>query len=229
VIRVLVADDLDAARRSLRNVLGRSPGIEVVGEATSGPEAVERARELHPDVVLMDVRMPGGDGISATRQLTAAAGLPAIPVVVMTFLGEDHYLFEAIEAGASGFLPKDSRPEEFVAALRLAASGKAMLPPAVTARVLTEFARRGAAQAVAESPLDTQTRAALLGITARELDVLAALAHGFSDAEIAAELHLETSTVKSHLHRLRSKLHLRNRSALLLWAIDKHLVAESRS
>ncbi|GAB2472689.1 response regulator transcription factor [Luteococcus sediminum] len=206
MIRVLVVDDQPMVRRGLSWFLADEHGIEVVGEAGSGPEAVLRSRELRPDVVLMDVRMPGGDGLAATRELTGAPDGPA--VVVVTTFDLDEYLFGALEAGAAGFMLKDCEPSELVEAVRVAAQGEALVSPRMTRRVIAEFARR-------RPPVDT---GAVAQLTLRERELVAALAEGLNNAELAARLHIEVSTVKSHLGRICTRLGLRDRVQLVVWA-----------
>ena len=231
MIRVLVVDDQASVRSSLRLLLKPRSGIEVIGEASSGPAAVAMAARLAPDVVLMDVRMPDGDGIAATRQLTDPDTLRPIPVVVMTMFEDDEYLFGALRAGASGFVLKSADHTELVAALRYAAQGRGMLSPAVVKRVVAEFARQADAAAAApagnsrgERPTPAELEVAA-SVTRRELEVLQALARGLSDSDIAAELHIETSTIKGHLSHLRAKTGMRNRTQLLLWALRTGLAS----
>lgn len=206
MIRVLIADDQALVRRGLALFLSGVEDLEVVGEASSGPDAVRRARALAADVVLMDVRMPDGDGITATREL--AQQQPPVAVVVVTTFDLDEYLFGALEAGAAGFLLKDCEPEELVAAVRAAASGEAMVQPRLTRRVIDEFARRRPAPA-------TEITAQL---SARELELVRALCEGLSNAELAERLHIEVSTVKTHLTRICTRLGVRDRVQLVVWA-----------
>ncbi|MEL4358114.1 MULTISPECIES: response regulator transcription factor [unclassified Luteococcus] len=205
MIRVLIADDQPVVRRGLALFLTDEPDLEVVGRAASGPEAVRLAIERDVDVVLMDVRMPGGDGITATRELTARADSPAV-VVVATF-DLDEYLFGAVEAGASGFILKDCDPDELVAAVRAAAGGEAMVSPRMTRRVLDEFTRRRP-QPTVEADL----------LSAREVELVEALCEGLSNAELANRLCIEVSTVKTHLGRICTRLGLRDRVQLVVWA-----------
>jgi len=217
-IHLLIADDDQDARQCLR-MLRDVPDIVIVGEASSGSEAVTLVEATRPDVVLMDVRMPGGDGISATRALTSPDAPHRVSVVVMTSLGEDEYLFEALEAGACGLLPKRSSPEDFTRAIRSAAKGEGMLSPVVTRRIVAEFAR------LSRHARDERTRSACdAELTSREVEVLRALARGLSDRQIADELCLERTTVKAHLAHLRTKTGARNRTALLLWGFRSGLV-----
>ena len=204
MIRLVVADDQPVVRRGLALFLADEDDIEVVGEAANGPEAVRRSHELHPDVVLMDVRMPGGDGLAATRELAGAPDAPA--VVVVTTFDLDEYLFGAVEAGASGFLLKDCDPDELAAAVRAAARGDAMVQPRMTRRVLAEFARRR----------PTPVRSG--DLSPREAELVAALCEGLSNAELAERLTIEVSTVKTHLARICTRLGLRDRVQLVVWA-----------
>lgn len=205
--RVLIADDQPVVRRGLGLFLHGEPDIAVVGEAGNGPTAVRLACELRADVVLMDVRMPGGDGIAATAELCRTGHPPA--VVVVTTFDIDDYLFGALEAGAVGFLLKDCDPAELVAAVRAAAAGDAMVSPRMTRRVLAEFGRR---RAPASAP-DAVTQ-----LSARELEIVRALCEGLSNTELAAHLCIEVSTVKTHLGRICTRLGLRDRLQLVVWA-----------
>lgn len=205
MIRVLIADDQPVVRRGLGLFLADEPDIELVGQAASGPEAVRLATELRADVVLMDVRMPGGDGITATRELTSRVGSPA--VVVVTTFDLDEYLFGAVEAGASGFILKDCDPDELVAAVRAAAGGAAMVSPRMTRRVLDEFARRRPQPAGGTDQLSP-----------REVQIVQALCDGLSNAELAERCCIEVSTVKTHLGRICTRLGLRDRVQLVVWA-----------
>ncbi len=209
MIRVLVADDQATVRRSLRTFLELDGDIEVVAEAANGPEAVDRALALRPDVVLMDVRMPGGDGLTATARLAGPDAERPIPVVVVTTFDLDDYLFGALESGAAGFLLKDTDPAHLTLAVRAAAAGDGLVSPAVTGRVIREFARR-------RPP--TTPSPPLPALTARERDVLAALVDGLSNAEIAGALFVEVGTVKTHVSRIIAKLGVRDRVQAVIWA-----------
>lgn len=212
--RVLIADDQDLVREGLRMLLDADPDIEVIGEARDGVEAVTSARDLDPDVVLMDIRMPSLDGIEATRRLVSEGARSR--VVVLTTFDLDEYVYRAMVAGATGFLLKDATREQLVAAVRAAAAGDTMLAPAVTRRLVEEFCRR---PNVAPDPT------ALARLTARERDVLLLVARGRSNAEIAGELFLGETTVKSHLARVFDKLELRDRIQAVIWAYEHGLVA----
>ncbi|WP_101525720.1 MULTISPECIES: response regulator transcription factor [Nocardioides] len=218
MIRVVVADDQPLVRAGLGTLLGAEPDITVVALAADGREAVEAARRLRPDVVCMDVRMPHQDGISATRELCGPGVEDPIPVLVLTTFDIDEHLFGALEAGASGFLLKDAEPEVLVAAVRTVARGNGTLDDALTKRVLREVVTRRETRPV------TAGRASEL-LTARELDILLLLAQGMSNDEIAAELFLETSTVKSHLARMMPKIGVRSRLQAAVWAYQNKVVA----
>jgi DNA-binding NarL/FixJ family response regulator len=209
-VRVLIVDDDDLMRAGLRAVLGSDPGIEVVGEAVDGRDAVGRVGRLAPDVVIMDVRMPRLDGIAATREILASA--PAARVLVVTTFEEDEYIFGALDAGASGFLLKRTRPEELIAAIHTIAAGDALLAPSVTRRVVDRMAGRSALVAPDERLLEE--------LTPRERDVLELLARGLSNREIAAELTVEESTVKTHVKRVLMKLGLRDRVHAVILAYE---------
>lgn len=213
--RVLIADDQPLVRAGLTALLGAEPDLEVVGAAADGDEAVRLARELVPDVVCLDVRMPGRDGISVARELAGAD--PAVPVLVLTTFDLDDYVFGALEAGAAGFLLKDAEPETIVHAVRQVAAGRGTLDQTLTHRVLREFAERRRLQ-----PVSLQRGADLL--TGRERDILLLLAQGMSNEEIAAQLVVEVSTVKSHLARMMPKLGVRSRLQAVVWAYQNRVV-----
>ena len=213
-VRVLLVDDDDLMRAGLTAVLSSDETIDVVGEAPDGRAAVERAIELRPDVVLMDVRMPGLDGIAATRELLAVS--PEVKVVVLTTFEQDDYIFGALTAGASGFLLKRTRPEELIAAIHTVASGDSLLSPSVTRTVIQRVAGQPAPDLGAEARLD--------GLTARERDVLELIARGLSNGEIAATLVIEESTVKTHVRHILRKLRLRDRVQAVIFAYDSGLI-----
>jgi DNA-binding NarL/FixJ family response regulator len=213
VIRVLLADDQEIVRAGLRMILDAQAGIEVVGEAADGREAVTLARRLRPDVCLFDIRMPECDGIEAARLL--AADENPIAVVVITTFDLDEYVYGALKAGARGFLLKDAGPELLVQAIQAAASGDALIAPNITARLLATFS---ASQSDARP---TQPRAPL---TAREEDVLAQVAVGRTNSEISDELFISLSTTKTHLASLMGKLGARNRVELAMWAYETRRV-----
>jgi DNA-binding NarL/FixJ family response regulator len=210
-IRVLIADDQPIARAGFRSVLGSAPRIEVVGEAADGEEAVELARRLRPNVVLMDIRMPRLDGIEATRKL------PGAKVLILTTFGLDEYIVEALRAGASGFLLKDAPVDELVGAIRAVAAGEAQLSPAVTRRLLDQVARRLPAPVSA-------TVGGLDELTPREREVLQLMAGGLSNAEIAAALFVSEATVKTHVSAVLGKLGLRSRIQAVIYAYEAGVV-----
>jgi DNA-binding NarL/FixJ family response regulator len=220
-IRVLVADDQALLRGSFRILVDTAPDMLVVGEAGTGGEAVTIASERRPDVVLMDVRMPEMDGIEATRRIRDTPGLNGVRVLILTTFDLDAYVYAALRAGASGFLLKDTPPGELLAAIRVVASGEALLAPTVTRRLIAEFARR-------PEPARPLTRK-LDGVTDREREVLALVARGLSNAEIAGHLHLSLATVKTHLGHLFEKLYARDRAQLVIVAYETGLVAASTS
>jgi DNA-binding NarL/FixJ family response regulator len=222
-IRVVLADDQDLVRVGLRIILESEDGIEVVGEARDGREAVDLVTALAPDVVCMDVQMPGLDGLAATRELVAA-GTPA-GILVLTTFDRDDYLFEALEAGASGFVLKNSSPEELVAAVQIVARGDALLSPDVTRRVIERFSARrmrdhDASRSGPDAPAEITPARELANLTERERDVLELLAAGRSNAEIAATLYLGEATVKTHVSKILQKLGLRDRIQAVVFAYE---------
>ena len=210
-IRVLVADDQEIVRSGLRMILDAQPGIDVVAEARDGAEAVVLARRLHPDVCLLDIRMPGMNGLEATRALAGPGVQDPIAVVVITTFDLDEYVYGALKAGARGFLLKDAGPELLRQAIEAAADGEALIAPNVTVRLLRKFADAGAERRVPE-PVDP--------LTAREEEVLLTVARGLTNLEIAGELHVSLSTVKTHLASLMGKLGARNRVEMVIWAYE---------
>lgn len=213
--RVVLVDDQAVVRAGFTVIL-QSEGIDVVGEASNGTDAVRVARRERPDVVCMDVRMPGGDGITATRELAGPGVTDPVPVLVVSTFDLDDYVFGALEAGASGFLLKDAEPEVLVDAVRRVAAGDGLVDQTLTRRVIDEFARRRGP--VVADPAVTGL------LTAREQEIVALLCRGSSNAEIAAALFLEPSTVKSHLSRIMTKTGARDRVQLVVWAYDSGLV-----
>jgi len=212
-IRVVVADDQGMVRSGFTVLLNAQPDIEVIGEAVNGKEAVEQAAALRPDVILMDVRMPVLDGLQATREITASTDPPKI--LVLTTFDLDDYVYEALRAGASGFLLKDASANELAAAVRLVAAGDALLAPGITRRLIAEFARMGAPRSPARK---------LEGLTERESEVLALVAHGMSNQEIAGRLFVAEQTVKTHVSRILMKLGLRDRTQAVVLAYETGLV-----
>ena len=215
MIRVLLADDQALVRAGFRALLDAQDGIEVTGEVGDGQQAVDLARELTPDVVLMDIRMPGTDGLAATRQIAADPRLAETRVVILTTFDLDEYVFEAIRSGASGFLVKDTEPEELVQAVRVVADGDALLSPGVTRRLIAKFAAR------AKRPPDA---GALADLTGREREVLALVGQGLSNADIAKRLFLSPATAKTHVSRAMIKLSARDRAQLVVAAYESGLV-----
>jgi DNA-binding NarL/FixJ family response regulator len=216
-IRVLVADDQALVRGSFRVLVDTAPDLISVGEAANGTEAVEVARREKPDVVLMDIRMPGMDGIEATRQITAGPQTSAARVLILTTFDIDEYVFDALRAGASGFLLKDTRPADLLDAIRVVAAGDALLAPAVTRRLIEEFTRRPAPRQPPAPAIDE--------VTEREREVLTLVGLGLSNAEIADRLHVSLSTAKTHVGRLLMKLGARDRAQLVIAAYNSGLVS----
>ena len=216
MIRVVVADDQGLIRVGLRKVLGVEPGIEVVGEAADGEQAVAVAARLHPDVVLMDIRMPALDGIEATRRLVRTH--PGVRVLMLTTFGLDSYVYESLRAGASGFMLKDAPPEEIAAAVRIVASGDALLAPSITRSVIEEFARHPA-------PAPLQQPVAVAALTPREREVLDLLVSGLSNPEICRRLFISDATAKTHVARILQKLDLRDRVQVVIYAYESGLVS----
>ena len=218
MITVLLADDHPLIRKGFRLILDAEPDIEVVGEASDGTTAVSMASALRPDVVLMDVRMPGRDGIEATRDI-AAAGLPS-KVLILTTFDLDDYVYAGLRAGASGFLLKDTQPDDLAAAIRTIASGDAVLAPGATQRLIRQFAATQQPGQLSGRRAD-QIRQALTG---REQDVFSLIATGMSNSEIAASLHLSAGTVKVHVGRILAKLGLRDRIQAVVLAYESALI-----
>jgi DNA-binding NarL/FixJ family response regulator len=213
-IRVVVADDQGMVRSGFSVLLNAQPDIEVIGEAANGQEAITLATGLHPHVILMDVRMPVLDGLQATREITALPDPPK--VLVLTTFDLDDYVYEALRAGASGFLLKDASARELADAVRLVAAGDALLAPGVTRRLIAEFARMGAPRSPGRKDIE--------GLTERESEVLALVARGMSNAEIAGHLVVAEQTVKTHVSRILMKLGLRDRTQAVVLAYETGLV-----
>jgi DNA-binding NarL/FixJ family response regulator len=218
-IRVLVADDQALVRGSFRILVSTAPDLTPVGEASTGIEAIELARREKPDVVLMDIRMPGLDGIEATRQITTWPETSGVRVLILTTFDLDEYVFAALRAGASGYLLKDTPPADLLAAIRVIAAGDALLDPGVTRRLIAEFTRRPNPDLV-----PGRRMSALAEITDREREVLTLVGLGLSNTEIAEKLHVSMSTAKTHVGRLLMKLGARDRAQLVIAAYDAGLV-----
>jgi DNA-binding NarL/FixJ family response regulator len=216
-VRVVLADDQPLVRAGLRVLIADNPDLEIVGEAGTGAQAVQLVRDVHPDVVVMDIRMPGMDGIEATRMIIDAPE-PA-RVVILTTFDDDDYVYAALRAGASGFLVKDMSLEDILAGIRVVAAGDALIAPSVTRRLIQEFVGR---------PEPAPVRRAVSGITDREREVLTLVGRGMSNTEIAAHLFISMATVKAHVARLFTKLDARDRIHLVIIAYETGLVAPPR-
>jgi DNA-binding NarL/FixJ family response regulator len=225
VIRVLVADDQALIRSGFALILGSDPEIEVVGEAANGVEVLAATRTLRPDLVLMDIRMPDMDGIEATRHLSSGAATHDVRVLVLTTFDDDEYVYDALRVGASGFLLKDIAPTELIAAVKVVATGEALLSPSITRRLIERFVQSGRPD---DGSRDGESVAAAAGpalpeLTGREADVLRAVARGLSNVEIAAEMFVSYSTVKTHVSHLLTKLGARDRAQLVMVAYQSGL------
>jgi DNA-binding NarL/FixJ family response regulator len=219
-VRVLLVDDQALVRAGFRLILEAQPDIEVAGDAADGEAAVRAARRLRPDVILMDVRMPGLDGLEATRRILRASTAESAPpprIVILTTFDLDEYVYAALQLGASGFLLKDVTPEHLVGAVRTVALGDALLAPSITRRLVERFARPSSASVATAGE-------AIAGLTARELEVFRHVARGMSNAEIAAELVVSEATVKTHVAAILSKLDLRNRAQVVVVAYETGMV-----
>jgi DNA-binding NarL/FixJ family response regulator len=214
-VRVVIAEDQALVRAGLKGIVGTAPDLLVVGEAANGSAAVELAAGTSPDVILMDIRMPGMDGLQATRLITASS---AARVLVLTTFDLDEYVYAALRGGASGFLLKDTPPAELLAAIRVIATGEALLGPSITRRLIDEFAARPV-------PREVRSSTRLPGITAREREVLLLVAEGLSNAEIAQRLNIEPGTAKTHVAHLLTKLDARDRVQLVILAFRTGLVS----
>ena len=214
-IRVLLADDQALVRAGFRLILESEGGIEVVGEVEDGAKAVAAARALQPDVTLMDIQMPVMDGLAATRQITDSAHGELNRVLILTTFERDEYIFDALRAGASGFLLKNAPPEDLIAAVRVVADGHALLAPSVTRRIIEEFAKR---------PVSSTRSATLTQLTEREIEVLRLLARGMTNGEIADRLCIGEATVKTHVSNLLTKLDLRDRVQAVVFAYESGLI-----
>ena len=216
MIRVILADDQALVRAGFRVLIGSADDIEVVGEAGDGQAAIDLARRTTADVVLMDIRMPGVDGLEATRRIAADPSLAELRVLILTTFEADEYVFEALRAGASGFLVKDTEPEDLIDAVRIVARGDALLSPSVTRRLIANIAGRGTSR-----PIDAATLSVL---TEREREVLALVGAGKSNEEIAAMLYMSPLTAKTHVNRSMTKLNARDRAQLVVIAYETGLV-----
>jgi DNA-binding NarL/FixJ family response regulator len=217
-VRIVLADDQPLIRAGLRMVIADAPDLEILGEARTGTEAVRLVRKFHCDVVIMDIRMPGMDGIEATRMITAQT--PAPRVLILTTFDDDNNVYAALRAGASGFLVKDMALDEILTATRVIAAGDALIAPSVTRRLIEEFARRPA-------PTTTAPQRPLEHVTEREREVLTLVGHGLSNSEIAAKLFIGHATAKTHVARLLTKLDARDRVQLVIIAYQAGLVSAS--
>jgi DNA-binding NarL/FixJ family response regulator len=217
VIRVLLVDDQALVRAGFRMILDAEDDLDVVGEAIDGREAIDQVGVLRPDVVLMDIRMPELDGLEASRRIIATQGDGAPKILMLTTFDLDEYVYEALRAGASGFLLKDTPPEQLVAAIHVVAEGEALLAPSVTRRVISEFVKGTGPRPATQFPK-------LDDLTARELEVLKAIARGLSNAEIARELYVSETTVKTHVARILMKLGLRDRVQVVVLAYEAGVV-----
>jgi DNA-binding NarL/FixJ family response regulator len=216
MIRVAIADDQALVRAGFQALLDAEDGVEVVGVAADGLEAIELVSAHHPDVVLMDVRMPGVDGLEATRRILGEPTVEGVRVLILTTFDLDEYVFEALRAGASGFLLKDTEPAELIRGVRVVAAGESLLAPTVTTRLIAEFVARPERAASAPTALDA--------LTDREREVLALVAGGMSNDEIADELVISPATARTHVSRTMVKLHARDRAQLVVLAFDSGLV-----
>jgi DNA-binding NarL/FixJ family response regulator len=230
VIRVLLADDQALIRAGFRVLLEAAGDVEVIGEAVNGEQAVELARAERPDVILMDIRMPGTDGLAATRLVAADDTLSGTKIVILTTFETDEYIYQALRAGASGFLVKDAEPEELIRAVRVAHRGEALLSPSVTRRLIASLAARApadlpAAETAGRTPGSrTLSAAGLARLTEREREVLALVAQGLSNEELATRLYLSPLTTKTHVSHIMTKLGARDRAQLVVIAYESGLV-----
>ena len=214
-IRVLLADDQELVRRGFGALINAEDGLEVVGEAATGAEAIDQAFQTRPDVILMDIRMPELDGIAATARITADDRLSDTRVLVLTTFDLDQYVYDALRAGASGFLLKDTAPQQLLDAIRIVAAGDALIAPTITRRLISEFAAR---------PDPASSQAILSGLTDRERDVLIEVGQGLNNAEIAERVFISPLTAKTHVSRIMSKLAARDRARLVVIAYETGLV-----
>jgi DNA-binding NarL/FixJ family response regulator len=221
VTRVVIADDQALVRTGFSVIVNSAADLEVVGEASDGAEAVEVVRATAPDVVLMDIRMPNMDGLEATRRITGDPATAASRVVILTTFDLDEYVYDALRAGASGFLLKDTLPEDLLTAIRIVAGGDALIAPAITRRLIEEFAHRPEPSDASKKPIT--------GLTEREVEVLGMVAKGMSNSELAEELFMSPATAKTHVSRLLTKLHARDRAQLVMIAYETGIAVPRRS
>ena len=214
-VRVVIADDQPLVRAGFATMVGYADDLELVGEAETGTDAVALARRVRPDVILMDIRMPGLDGLEATRRITSDPELAGLRIIMLTTFDVDDYVYEALRSGASGFLLKDARPEDILNAVRVVAAGEALLAPSVTRRLIEHFAAQ---------PRPAQPPIALDQLTERESEVLRLVAEGLSNAEIADRLYISLFTAKTHVSRVLTKLNARDRTQLVIRAYEAGLV-----
>jgi DNA-binding NarL/FixJ family response regulator len=220
-VRVLIADDQALVRTGFSIIVGSAPDLEVVAEVGDGAAAVAAVRETSPDVVLMDIRMPMMDGLEATRRITSEPATASSRVVILTTFDLDEYVYEALRAGASGFLLKDTLPEDLLAAIRVVAAGDALIAPAITRRLIEEFAHRPEPSEASRKPV--------AGLTDREVEVLGMVARGLSNTELAQELFMSPATAKTHVSHLLTKLQARDRAQLVMIAYETGIVVPRRS
>ena len=216
-IRVLLADDQPLVRAGLRVLIDNTPGLDIAGEAATGAQAIQAAKDTRPDVVVMDIRMPGMDGIEATQIITAGPAPPR--VIILTTFDDDDYVYAALRAGASGFLVKDMALDDILTAIRVVAAGDALIAPGVTRRLIAQFARQ---------PQPAPPRRQIDGVTDREREVLTLVGRGMTNTEIAASLYISTATAKAHVARLLTKLGARDRVQLVIAAYQTGLVPPSQ-
>ena len=221
MIRVGIADDQDLVRTGLATIIGQGAGLELIGEAGNGLEAIDLVRDQRPDVLLMDIRMPLVDGIEATRRIVADPDSGSVRVLILTTFDADEYVYAALRAGASGFLLKDVPPEELLAAIHIVAAGEALLAPSITKRLIAEFAQRPPA-------VDASMVRGFEDLTQREREVMALVGQGLSNAEIAENLVVSHATVKTHISRILTKLGARDRTQLVVLSYESGLVQPGR-
>jgi DNA-binding NarL/FixJ family response regulator len=220
-VRVVIADDQALVRSGFSVIVASAPDMKVVAEVGDGAAAVDAVRDAAPDVVLMDIRMPTMDGLEATRRITSDPHTAASRVVILTTFDLDEYVYEALRAGASGFLLKDTLPDDLLTAIRVVAAGDALIAPAITRRLIEEFAHRPGPSEASRKPVS--------GLTEREVEVLGMVAKGFSNAELARELYMSPATAKTHVSRLLTKLQARDRAQLVMIAYETGIAVPRRT